>query len=201
MMRFKLLLLLGFFLSHTAAAEVYKCTDANGKTSYQAKPCASGEKGVEINFKTGEAIDKQTERAREALKLKKQKLQESLKHDEARKRHQLIRAAKAESEKNQTLVRKQSDHFSAYAIPPYNPENPSDLVKQFEDRLPEIERMRRMAALKVLSGNHCKRVEASELNIRSTKDQLIFLVNCSRGQGIYVSEDELKKPENPTTNQ
>lgn len=201
MMRFKPLVLLCFFLSHSAVAGVYKCIDANGKTSYQAKPCANGQSGVEINFKTGAAIDKRAERAKEALKLKKQQLQKRLKHDEARKRQQLIRAAKAEAEKNQTLVKKQSDHFSAYAIPPYDPENPSDLVKQFENRLPEIERMRRMAALKVLSGNHCQRVEASELNIRSTQEQLIFLVNCSRGQGIYVNEDELKKPDNSTTSQ
>ncbi|MGR9114389.1 MAG: DUF4124 domain-containing protein [Gammaproteobacteria bacterium] len=191
MMRFKLLVL-AIFLSNSASADVYKCIDANGKTAYQAKPCAVDESAVEINFKTGAAIDTQTDKARKASELEKQILQEKAKLEAERKKQQLLIDAKAEAEKNQTLVKKNTDQFSAYAIPPYDPANLTDLVKNFEDRLADIERMRRLAALKVLSSGGCQRVEASELNIKSTREKLIFLVNCSTGQGTYVGENELK---------
>lgn len=189
-MRFKLLAL-AILVSNSSFAGVYKCIDENGKTGYQAKPCAIGENGVEISFKTGEALDKKTELARQASELEKQKQQEKAKRDLEQKRQQLIIDAKAESEKNQNLVKNYTDQFSVYAIPPYDPGNLSDLVKNFKDRLPAIERLRRLAAQKVLASGQCQRVEASELNIKSTREQLIFLVNCSSGQGIHISENEL----------
>jgi hypothetical protein len=189
-MRFKLLAL-AILVSNSSSANVYKCIDENGKIGYQSKPCSIGESAVEINFKTGEAIDKQTELARQASEMEKQKSLEKAKRDLQQKQQQLIIDAKAESEKNQILIKNHSDQFSAYAIPPYDPENLSDLVKKFEDRLPDIERLRRLAAQKALASGQCRRVEASELNIKSTREQLIFLVNCSKGQGIYISENEL----------
>ena len=189
-MRFKLLLL-AILVSNSSSAGVYKCIDENGKTGYQSKPCATGESAVEINFKTGEAIDKKTELSRQTSELEKQKLLEKAKRDLQQKHRQLINDAKAESDKNQILIKNNTGQFSAYAIPPYDPENLSDLVKKFEDRLPYIERLRRLAAQRVLASGQCQRVEASELNIKSTREQLVFLVNCSKGQGIYISENEL----------
>ena len=190
-MRYKLLAL-AILVSNPAFAGVYKCIDSSGKTGYQSKPCATDERSVEINFKTGEAIDKKSELAKQALDLEAQQLQEKTKLDLQEKKKKLINDAKAEAEKNQILIKNNAGQFTAYAIPPYEPENLSDLVKKFEDRLPDIERMRRLAALKVLASGQCQRVEASELNIKSNRDQLIFLVNCSKGEGIYLNEAELK---------
>ncbi|MGR9043727.1 MAG: DUF4124 domain-containing protein [Gammaproteobacteria bacterium] len=190
-MRYKLLAL-AILISNPALAGVYKCIGSDGKTAYQAKPCDSGEQAVEINFKTGEAIDRKSELAKQALDLEVQKFQEKARLDLLEKKKKLLIDAKAEAEKNQMLIKNNADQFTAFAIPPYEPENLSDLVKQFEDRLPDIERMRRLAALKVLASGQCQRVEASELNVKSRRDQLIFLVNCSQGEGIYLNETELK---------
>ncbi|PKM10769.1 MAG: DUF4124 domain-containing protein [Gammaproteobacteria bacterium HGW-Gammaproteobacteria-10] len=189
-MRLKLLIL-GILFSHSTFAGVYKCIGAEGNTSYQTKPCGSGEQTIEINFKTGEAIDKQFEMAKQVEDLEKQKLQEQARLEEEQRRQQLIIDAKAETEKNQFLIKSDTSRFSAYAIPPYEPGKLSSLVTKFEERLPDIERMRRLAALKVLDTKQCSRVEASELNIKSTQEKLLFLVNCSNGQGIYLSEDQL----------
>jgi hypothetical protein len=35
------------------------------------------------------------------------------------------------------------------------------------------------------------RVEAVELNIKSTKDTLVFLVDCSTAKRFYMAEQEL----------
>lgn len=190
-MRFKLLVL-AILLSNSAFAGVYKCIDANGKTAYQSKPCAIGENAIEINFKAGAAIDDTSDQVRRISELEKQKLAEKEKQDLQRKKQQLIADTEAEQEKNQALIRTNTKQFSAYAIPPYDPSSLSELVKKFADRLPDIERLRRVAAQKLLASGQCQRVEASELNNKSTQEQLTFLVNCSSGQGIYITEDELE---------
>jgi hypothetical protein len=67
-------------------------------------------------------------------------------------------------------------------------------VENFAARLPEIERFRRLAAEKALATDHCGRVEAVELNTKSTQDALVFLVDCSSGKKYYLTEQEIKSP-------
>jgi hypothetical protein len=75
----------------------------------------------------------------------------------------------------------------------YVPEKLPDLVKAYQSRLPEIERLRRLAAEKALASDQCIRVESVELNGKSTKEALMFLTNCSSGKSFYFKELELIK--------
>jgi hypothetical protein len=47
------LLILGSLFSALASADIYKCTDANGKIEYRSSPCKTGHDNVKINIKTG----------------------------------------------------------------------------------------------------------------------------------------------------
>ena len=188
----KTLIVLGILISNSSIAGAYKCIDANGKTGYQSSPCATGQSAVQINFKTGEPVAKNRELDKEVLKRDQQKSQELIELELETKRLQLIAETKEETEQNQVLIKNNPKQFSAYAIPPYDPEKLPEWLKKFESRLPEIEKLRRFAAQKVLASGQCKRVEASELNIKSTLENLVFLVNCSTGQGLYFNEGELK---------
>lgn len=195
-MRFTLLIL-GSLFSACAAAGIYKCTDANGNIEYRSGPCEKGNDNVEINVKTGTStnlddINKQQALAQKEQQtaLEKQKLeQEQL----LKKRADTNRQAINESAKNQFLIKNNPDKYSAYAIPPYTPEKLTDLVKTYQGRLPEIERFRRQAAEKALVSGQCIRVESAELDSKSTKDALVFLINCSSGKSFYFKEQELIK--------
>jgi hypothetical protein len=190
-----LLLILGSLFFASASAGVYKCTDANGKKEYRSSPCETGQGNVEINIKTGAStnlgdVNKQqaiAKKEKEAA-LEKQKLEQE---QRSQKQAELIKEASNESEKNQLLVKNNPDKFSAYAIPPYVPEKLPNLVKTFQDRLPEIERMRRQSAEKALATNQCGRVESAELHSKSTKAELMFLINCSSGKTLYFKEQDL----------
>lgn len=191
------LLILGSLFSAYASAGIYKCTDANGNTEYRSSPCETGHSNVEINIKTGTSTnldeknnqDTLTQKEQQAA-LEKQKLeQEQL----LKKQADTNREAINESAKNQLLIKNNPGKFSAYAIPPYAPEKLPDLVKNYQARLPEIERLRRQAAEKALASNQCIRVESVELNSKSTKDTLLFLINCSSGKSFYFKEQELIK--------
>lgn len=98
-----------------------------------------------------------------------------------------------ESAKNQFLIKNNPDKFSPYAIPPYVPEKLPDLVKLYQTRLADIERLRRQAAEKALVSGQCIRVESVELDSKSTKDALLFAINCSSGKSFYFKEQELLK--------
>jgi hypothetical protein len=195
-MRFTLLIL-GSLFSAYASAGIYKCTDANGNTEYRSTPCETGHSNVEINIKTGTStnLDEKNNQNTLAQKeqqaaLEKQKLeQEQL----LKKQADTNREAINESAKNQLLIKNNPGKFSAYAIPPYVPEKLPDLVKNYQARLPEIERLRRQAAEKALASGQCIRVESVELNSKSTKDALLFLINCSSGKTFYFKEQELIK--------
>ena len=195
-MRFTLLIL-GSLFSACASAGIYKCTDANGNTEYRSSPCETGHSNVEINIKTGTSTNLDDKNNQQALAqkeqqaaLEKQKLeQEQLLKKQANTNREAIN----ESAKNQFLIKNNPDKFSAYAIPPYVPEKLPDLVKTYQDRLPEIERLRRQAAEKALASDQCIRVESVELNSKSTKDALMFLINCSSGKSFYFKEQELIK--------
>ena len=189
-MRFRLLVFAAL-VPHVTFADAYKCVDASGKISYQSKPCAEHQQGSEINFKTGGAVDKSNELAREAEQQELQIQQKMAEQQAKQKRQQLLADAQKERETNQDLIKNNPIQFTPYAIPPYEPEKLSSLVKNYQPRLPEIERMRRQAAQKLLSSGQCDRVESSELNVRSTAENLVILVDCSNGASAYFNEHEL----------
>ncbi|MGZ5008504.1 MAG: DUF4124 domain-containing protein [Methylobacter sp.] len=182
------LFILGSLVSTCAFAEIYKCTDVNGKTNYQSKPCAAEHKTMQINIKTGSAA----EPAQEKQELDKKGQDESAEQAQMlKKQAQLKQDALAESAKNQFLVKNNPERFSAFSIPPYDPDQLPDVAKNYPSRLPDIERFRRQAAEKALASGQCTRVEASELDIKSVKRALVFSVSCSSGKSFYFTEQEL----------
>ncbi|MFA5921611.1 MAG: DUF4124 domain-containing protein [Methylococcaceae bacterium] len=195
-MRFTLLIL-GSLFSVCASAGIYKCTDVNGNTEYRSTSCHTGHDNVELNVKTGTStsLDDKNNQQTFAQKenqaaLEKQKLEQD---QLLKKQANTNREAINESAKNQFLIKNNPDKFSAYAIPPYVPEKLPDLVKAYQSRLPEIERLRRLAAEKALASDQCIRVESVELNGKSTKKALMFLTNCSSGKSFYFKELKLIK--------
>ena len=181
------LFILATLFSANSVAGVFKCTDSTGNTSYQAQPCEKQKQAFEMNIKTGSKIDLTQQQNQQ--KLNKEQQQQLL----AQKITQRRKATLAESAITQALVKSSPKQYSAFAIPPYNPDKLPALVKQFELRLPEIEKFRRLAAQKALHSGQCQRVEADELNIKSQKQQLVFLIDCSSGKSFYFNESELAK--------
>ena len=129
-------------------------------------------------------LSEQEQAAKDAEKIQQE--QEILK-----KQQDLKQSAINENAKNQFLVKNNPKTFSAFAIPPYNPDNLPPLIKKFENRLADIERMRREAAEKTLATGECGRVESVELNQKSTRDSLVILVDCSTSKKFYINEQEL----------
>lgn len=196
-MKFILFVILNSIFSACASAEVYKCTDADGKKVYRPHPCEEGYNNKEINLKTGSAIDLEEKQKQAALKQQEEQAKlerQKQEQQQADKRKQeLLQEAINESQKNQLLIKNNPDKFSAFAIPPYVPDKLPALVKRYEARLPEIERLRRSAAEKALASGQCIRVEAVELNEKSTSNNLVFLIDCSSAKSFYFSEQELTK--------
>ncbi len=187
----KIVLIVAALFSTQCLAGVFKCTDASGNTSYQSQPCAEEKQAFEMNVKTGSAVDlnqqqKQEELAEEEKRRLKQEAQQRLLEKEQRKKDTLT-----ESAITQALINSNPKQYSAFAIPPYDPDKLPAIVKQFENRLPEIEKFRRLAAQKALATGECQRVEADELNLKSQEDSLVFLVDCSSGKSFYFNETEL----------
>lgn len=187
------LLILGSLFSVCASAEIYKCTDVNGKTDYQAKACSPERKAEQINLKiVGSTDESDQEKQKKLLEQKKQ--DEKLKQEQIlKKQTQLKQDATSESAKNQFLIKNNPNKFSAFSIPPYVPDQLPNLVQNYQSRLPDIERLRRQAAEKALVSGPCVRVEASELHGKSTKKALVFSVSCSSGKDFYFTEQELAK--------
>lgn len=182
--------------SSSAFARVYKCTDIEGGTQYQSSPCVKANKVSEINMQTGGLTDLAIVQQKQKLEdeIKKQQLadeQKKIKLEEKR-----IKNSKKQSRLNQQLIRNNPIRFSAFAIPPYVPNKLPDLVKEFEARLPEIEKFRRLAALKALASGNCTRVEADELSVKSKVDQLVFSVDCSSAKNFQYSESDLMEAKN-----
>ncbi len=186
------LFILGIFFSACTFAGIYKCTDVNDKTNYQSKPCDDEHKTIEINIKTGSSNELDGQKQQE---LSEQKEQEDQLEQElmSKKLTELKQDAMSESAKNQFLIKNNPESFSAFSIPPYDFDDLPALVKSFQNKLPEIERFRRQAAEKALATNQCKRVEASELSIKSTKKTFIFSVDCSSGKNFQYTGQELTK--------
>ncbi|HEY8036037.1 MAG TPA: DUF4124 domain-containing protein [Methylobacter sp.] len=187
------LLILGSLFSTCTFAGIYKCTDINGKTDYQSKPCDPEHKTMEINVKTGGSTDLQDkEKEKQALEQKEQ--EEKLEQEQiTKKQTQLKQDAMSESAKNQFLIKNNPEKFSAFSIPPYAPDQLPDLARSYQSRLPDIERLRRQAAEKALALGSCSRVESAELHGKSTKKALVFSVDCSSGKNFQFTEQELAK--------
>ncbi len=186
------LLILGIFFSANNFAGIYKCTDTNGKANYQSKPCDNEHKAVEINIKSSSSSEFAEQKQKELLE---QQEQEQLLEQEAisQKQLQLKQEATNESAKNQFLIKNNPEKFSAFSIPPYDYDDLPVLVKNFQNKLPEIERFRRQAAEKALATSQCGRVESSELHIKSTKKTFVFSVDCSTGKNFQYTGQELSK--------
>lgn len=190
-------LIFALCLAGNSWAGVYKCTDAEGHTDYQASPCSEQGKAEKMNPKTGGSVDLDAEEKKRALEIEKKKQQElqDLAQQQAKIEEIAQRKKLAEEQDGLTraMIRENPVQFSAYAIPKYDPEKLSPLVKAYEERLPDVEKFRRLAAKKALASGKCQRVEADELNAKSSKDNLVILVNCSSGASFYFNEAELKE--------
>jgi hypothetical protein len=186
------LLILGSLFSTCTFAGIYKCTDVNGKTNYQSKPCDPEHKTVQINVKTGGSSNNETDKDKEKQELEKKEQEENIEKEQVlKKQAQLKQDAMSESAKNQFLVKNNPEKFSAFSIPPYDLDQLPNLVKEYQTRLPDIERLRRQAAEKALASGQCNRVESSELDAKSIKKNLVFSISCSSGKILYFTEQEL----------
>jgi hypothetical protein len=189
------LLFLGLLVSMPLSAGVYKCTDASGKKIYRSMPCVEGQKKIELNVKTGGSTDLNEKETKETLTKQEQEAKEAQKKQEEEQSQQKLAQLKQnsldESAKNQFMVKSNPHKFSAFAIPTYKFDDLSPLVKTYQSKLPEIERMRRQSAEKVLATGQCGRVESVELSEKSTKEGLVILIDCSSAKKFYVSEQEL----------
>lgn len=181
------------FFSGSILAGVYKCSDGQGNTSYQAKPCVESKTAVEMNLKTGGVTplpDKQKEKDREKnIKKQREITKQELIERQARRKKE----AEEQSNLNQLLIRDNPVQYSAFSIPPYRTGRLTDLVKLYEDRLPEIEKFRRFAAKKALAAGTCERVEADNLSEKSSSERLVFSVDCSSAKTFYFNEKELSE--------
>lgn len=188
----RLLLILASLWALDATAGVYKCTDDNGATVYRATPCNAGN-NIQIDLKTGKSVNLDETKL---LEIQHEKEQEQQREQERlhQQQEQLFKLQVSnESKKNQQLIKDHPNQFSAYAIPPYEPDSLLPLVKRYVDRLADIERMRGLAAEKALASKECTRVESSELNEKSAPGLLVFLVDCSNAKSLYFNEKELNK--------
>ena len=179
--------------SGSILAGAYKCTDEEGNTSYQSSPCAIENTGAKINMKTGGLTDLSIEQKKNELakEIQNQQAAEQLKRQEQAAK--LKQQALMESALNQQLVKDHPRQFSAFAIPPYQPDKLPALIKLHESRLPEIEKFRRLAAQKALASGECLRVESDQLSSRSTTKQLVISIDCSSAKTFHFNETELSK--------
>lgn len=180
--------LLSLCFSCSSFAAAYKCTDASGKTTYQAKPCQEQKDAVEIDLKTGTVITHEMELKLKEMQLKKE--QEDL--EKMEQLQKLVDDTRIQSDLNQAYIKKHWTYFSAFAIPPYTIENFPEIAQNYRYRLPEIEHYRRLASVIALNGGKCGRVEASELSNKSIAENLVFTIDCRTGIQIEVTEANIK---------
>ena len=181
------------FFSTSIFAGVFKCKDENGKTAYQSAPCAEENEAHAIDVKTGGVTNLAIEKSKRAAALDLIKQQDA----EKQKILKLVairkKDAAEQSALNQQLIKNNPKQYSAFAIPPYQTEKLTALVERYKDRLPEIEKFRRLAAQKALATGECNRVEVDELSVDSKPGQLVFSVDCSTAKTFNFNETELLK--------
>ncbi len=187
----KSLILAMCMIAPYSLAGVYKCKDQSGMTKYQSTPCETETEAFEINVNTGSKVDLEEQQRQRELVLQQQQQQQQNEMLQQQRQQLLRQQVLAEIEKTQSVIRSNPAQYSAFAIPPYHPDKLSNFVKPFEQRLPEIEKMRRLAAQKALQLDACDRVEASQLHRKSRLKQLHFQVDCSDGESYFFEETEL----------
>lgn len=181
------------FFSTSVFAGVFKCKDEYGKTAYQSAPCAEENEAHEIDVKTGGITNLAIEKGKRAAAL------ELIKQQQAEKQKMLVlmatrkKEAAEQSALNQQLIKNNPKQYSAFAIPPYKIDKLSTLVERYKDRLPEIEKFRRLAAQKALATGECNRVEVDELSVNSKPGELVFSIDCSTAKNFKFNEAELLK--------
>lgn len=189
------LVFLGILFSSYSQAGIYKCTDSAGKISYQKSPCENISNASEFNVNTGGSVAVPDKRKQEIVleqkKAKEQARLDEIKRQEQEAKQQRKEATLEENRKNLEIIKLNPKKFSAFAIPSYTLEEHPPLFNDFIERLPEIQRFRRWAAKKALFSGECDRVEASSLNLKSSKKTLVFLVECSNTKRFYYKETEL----------
>ena len=189
------ILLCGVIYSCFAWAGVYRCADQNGKIAYQKTPCVNLEEAIELNVNTGghKLLDKeeQAKLSSQIAELTEKQRIELAKQQKQQAKEKLLEESAKEAQKNQAFIKYNKLRFSPYAIPPYTGKRFSSLADSFEERLPEIEQYRRIAAEKVLKSDQCRRIEASDLDPLSPLKKLRFWVECSNGKRIKFSEQDL----------
>ncbi len=191
-MRFLVTLLVIGSLSTAVNAQVYKCTDPEvRKVQYRDDNCPNGHKTEVIDVATGAVREKQNSPAPELIRLQQEQLALQKAAEEQAEKLRFLQAIKSESDTNLALLKSRSHQFSAMAIRPYQYDQLDSWQQPYQQRLPDIERMRRLAALKVLEQGQCQRVEASELSRSSRQDNLVFTVSCSNQPEILLTEQEL----------
>jgi len=126
------------FFSTTLFAGVYKCKDENGNTAYQSSPCAEENEAHEIDTKTGGVTDLAIEKSKRAAAFELSKQKEIEKQKGLALLVERKKQAAEQSELNQQLIKDNSKQYSAFAIPPYLADKLPDLVKRYEERLPEM---------------------------------------------------------------
>jgi len=191
------IIMLALCLPVTGWAGVYKCVDAAGQVHYQSSPCTEDTQATQINTKTGGQVDLNALESQKALAAEEKKQAQAQQQAEEKARLEAIEQRKKLTLEQQALtgalVKQNPLQFSAYAIPPYDPDTLPELIKPFEERLPDVEQFRRLAAQKALATGECQRVEADELNKKSTQDQLVVMINCSSGKTYYYNESDLSE--------
>ena len=186
-----ILFLVILFNASQAAAGVFKCTDQDGKTSYQTTPCPETTNAAQINPETGTATKLVPVKTLHEQEKQQQQAEEMARQLAQLQKQQLAQETLTESLKNQQLIKNHPGQYSAFAIPPYAGDKAPAFAKNYSQRLPEIERLRRKAAITALAGEKCGRVESVELNQRSKADNLLILVDCSSGASFYFNERQL----------
>lgn len=88
---------------------------------------------------------------------------------------------------------KYSDKIRSYALMPYTKQGYPDTVAKFGSRLKEIEKYRRRTAEMALDSGKCDTVEFVELSTESTLSRLKFWADCTNGERIYLTENEIDK--------
>lgn len=186
-------ILVTIFFSSNIIAGVYKCTDAEGYTAYQSAPCAEEKDAVKINIKTGRSTDISGKGKQKTVDLELERQQKKALADKVALDAKRKKDTEEQSALNQQLIKNNPIQYTAFAIPPYISGKLPLLIKPYEQRLPEIEKFRRLAAQKALASGECIRVESDELSVKTKADNIVISIDCSSAKTFYYDEKELIK--------
>lgn len=115
-------------ISIDVMAQVYKCTDMNGKISYAESPCPNSNNGSSKNLKVKEVSEAQVLESKQRVesdKVRLQNYQQSRKLEEAR---EMQRRAELNKQEFQSKVRERP----ANTTPPNHFDNVREIMRQRE---------------------------------------------------------------------